>query len=63
MLVLRRKVNEAIVLDGRIEVKVLAVEGERVKIGITAPSDVPIFRAELLKDQEMPQVSSSPTQV
>jgi hypothetical protein len=37
MLVLRRKVGESIILDGVISVSVLAVEGERVKIGITAP--------------------------
>ena len=48
MLVLRRKVEEAIVLDGRIRVVVLAVEGERVKLGIEAPHDVTIVREELL---------------
>ena len=49
MLVLRRKVGERIILDGVISVSVLAVEGERVKIGITAPADVAIVREELLK--------------
>lgn len=49
MLVLRRKVGESIILDGVICVSVLAVEGERVKIGINAPSDVTIVREELLK--------------
>ncbi|TMD59305.1 MAG: carbon storage regulator [Chloroflexi bacterium] len=49
MLVLRRKVGESIILDGVICVSVLAVEGERVKIGINAPSDVSILRKELLK--------------
>jgi len=49
MLVLRRKVGETIVLDGVISVSVLAVEGERVKIGIVAPPDVAIVREELLK--------------
>jgi carbon storage regulator len=49
MLVLRRKVGETIVLDGVISVSVLAVEGERVKLGITAPIDVTIVREELLK--------------
>jgi carbon storage regulator len=48
MLVLRRKVGEAIVLNGVITVYVLAVEGERVKLGINAPSDVVIVRQELL---------------
>lgn len=49
MLVLRRKVGERIILDGVISVSVLAVEGERVKIGITAPADVAIVREELLR--------------
>ena len=39
MLVLRRKVGESIVLDGVINISVLAVEGERVKIGISAPPE------------------------
>ncbi|HEU0001816.1 MAG TPA: carbon storage regulator [Ktedonobacteraceae bacterium] len=50
MLVLRRKVGESIILDGVISVSVLAVEGERVKIGITAPTEVSIVREELLKN-------------
>lgn len=49
MLVLRRKVGESIILDGIISISVLAVEGERVKIGINAPPDVTIVREELLK--------------
>ncbi|HTI15776.1 MAG TPA: carbon storage regulator [Dictyobacter sp.] len=48
MLVLRRKVGESIVLSGVINISVLAVEGERVKIGISAPPDVTIVREELL---------------
>jgi carbon storage regulator len=48
MLVLRRKVGESIVLAGAINVSVLAVEGLRVKIGISAPPDVTIVRKELL---------------
>jgi carbon storage regulator len=50
MLVLRRKAGEAIVLNGVIKIYVLAVEGERVKLGIEAPPDVVIVRQELLDD-------------
>jgi carbon storage regulator len=50
MLVLRRKAGEAIVLNGVIRIYVLAVEGERVKLGIEAPPDVVIVRSELLED-------------
>ena len=49
MLVLRRKVGERIILDGVISISVLAVEGERVKIGINAPAAVAIVREELLR--------------
>jgi carbon storage regulator len=47
MLVLSRKVNENIVIDGRIVVKVVRTEGNFVKIGIEAPSDVPVHRQEI----------------
>ncbi len=50
MLVLRRKAGEAIVLNGVIRIYVLAVEGERVKLGIDAPPDVVIVRQELLDE-------------
>src|SRR6185437_5850461 len=48
MLVLRRKAGEAIILNGSITIHVLAVEGERVKLGISAPPEVVIVRSELL---------------
>ncbi|MBF6592518.1 MAG: carbon storage regulator, partial [Ktedonobacterales bacterium] len=50
MLVLRRKAGEAIILNGSITIHVLAVEGERVKLGISAPPEVVIVRSELLEN-------------
>jgi len=47
MLILSRKINESIVIDGRIIVKIVRVEGEVVKVGIDAPSDVPVHRQEV----------------
>jgi carbon storage regulator len=47
MLVLSRKSQESIVIDGHIEVTVLSVEGDIVKLGINAPKEVSIFRKEL----------------
>lgn len=58
MLVLRRKVEEAIVLNGDIRVVILAVEGERVKIGIEAPNDVAIVREELLLREQEEQTTA-----
>jgi carbon storage regulator len=60
MLVLRRKAGEAIVLNGTITIHVLAVEGERVKLGINAPPEVVIVRSELLEGQASAPNSSLP---
>lgn len=50
MLVLRRKAGEAIVLNQVIVIRVLNVEGDRVKLGIDAPPDVIVVREELIAD-------------
>ena len=47
MLILSRKPGESIVIDGKIHVKVVRVEGEVVKIGIDAPVTVPVHRKEV----------------
>ncbi len=47
MLALSRKVNESIVIGNDIEITVLEVKGDQVKIGITAPKSVPIYRKEI----------------
>ena len=51
MLVLSRKVNEKIVIDGGIVITVVKVEGGQVRLGIEAPSDVKVYREELLAKQ------------
>jgi carbon storage regulator len=50
MLILSRKVNESIVIDGRIIVKVVRVEGDQIKLGIQAPRDVPVHRQEIFDE-------------
>jgi carbon storage regulator len=47
MLVLTRKSNQSIMIGDDIEVSVLSVMGEKVRIGIQAPRDVPVFRREV----------------
>uniref|UniRef100_A0A7C2K1D1 Translational regulator CsrA n=1 Tax=Schlesneria paludicola TaxID=360056 RepID=A0A7C2K1D1_9PLAN len=53
MLVLTRKRGESISIDGRIEVRVLSVQGNRVRLGVTAPDSVSVRRGELVFDVEM----------
>ena len=47
MLVLTRKANQSIMIGDGIQVSVLAVMGEKVRIGIEAPRSVPVFRKEV----------------
>ena len=47
MLILSRKLNESIVIDGRITVTVMRVEGDVIKLGIAAPANVPVHRQEV----------------
>jgi carbon storage regulator len=47
MLVLTRKSNQSIMIGDDIEVSVLAIMGEKVRIGIEAPRSVPVFRKEV----------------
>jgi carbon storage regulator len=47
VLVLTRKANQSIMIGDDIEVSVLSVMGEKVRIGIQAPQDIPVFRTEI----------------
>jgi carbon storage regulator len=50
MLILSRKSGESIVIDGRIHVKIVRVEGDVVKLGVQAPADVPVHRQEVYEE-------------
>ena len=54
MLVLTRKTNESIMIGDDVEVTVLAVSRDKIRLGITAPREVPVFRKEVyvsIKDE------------
>jgi carbon storage regulator len=50
MLVLTRRKNQSIVIGDQIVVTVLEVKGDQIRLGITAPRDVQVYREELLKE-------------
>jgi carbon storage regulator len=50
MLVLTRRIGEEILIAGSIRVAVVAVKGKQVRLGITAPSSIPVARRELLDE-------------
>jgi carbon storage regulator len=74
MLILSRKPGESIVIDGRITVKIMRLDGDMVKVGIEAPANIPVHRQEVYDEiqknnQEAltqtvaraPRLSSKPT--
>ena len=61
MLALTRKKGEALMINNNVEITILEVRGDQVKIGISAPKDVPIYRKEVyLQIQEENKASFSP---
>ncbi len=57
MLVLTRKSNQSIMIGDDIEVSVLAIMGEKVRIGIQASRDIPVFRKEVYLEIQQERVS------
>jgi carbon storage regulator len=58
MLILRRKKAETVVVDGRIQIKVLRIGRNAISLGIDAPGDVTIWRGELEQEEDL--ASSTP---
>ncbi len=56
MLILVRKVQQGIAIEGGISIQVLSIARDRVKLGIVAPADVKVMRQELLSDADPPAV-------
>ena len=58
MLVLTRKSNQTIMIGDDIEVSVLSIMGEKVRIGIQAPRDIPVFRKEVYLEIQQENVAA-----
>ncbi len=58
MVVLTRTSNQSIMIGDDIEVSVLAIIGEKVRIGIQAPRDIPVFRKEVYLEIQQEQVGT-----
>ena len=63
MLVLTRKGNQSIMIGDDIEISVLAIMGEKVRIGIDAPRSVPVFRKEVYVDIQRSRDATAPGEV
>ncbi|HLF72505.1 MAG TPA: carbon storage regulator [Dehalococcoidia bacterium] len=50
MLILTRKIDQSIIISGNIQIMVLGVERDRVKLGIAAPAEITVLREELVTD-------------
>jgi carbon storage regulator len=59
MLVLTRKANQSIMIGDSIEVSVLSVMGEKVRLGIQTPRDVPVFRKEVFVEIQQQNVEAA----
>ena len=60
MLALTRKKGKSIIINNNIEISVLEIRGDQIKIGISAPKDVPVYRKEVyLQIQEETKASMS----
>ncbi len=61
MLVLTRKSNQSIMIGDDIEVSVLSVLGEKVRVGIQAPRDIPVYRKEVYLEIQQDGATDGPS--
>ena len=60
MLVLSRKTNQSIMIGDEIEITVLSVAGDKVRLGIKAPREVPVYRDEVYNEVNAPEREADP---
>ena len=60
MLVLSRKLGQSIVFSGSIEVTVVDIRGDQVKLGVTAPRTIAVFRKELVQRNKLTLAAGDP---
>jgi len=58
MLALSRKKDEAIIINDDIEITIIEIKGDQVKLGISAPKSIPIYRKEVILDSNKEAASS-----
>ena len=63
MLVLSRKTNQSIMIGDEIEITVLSVSGEKVRLGIKAPREVPVYRDEVYAQVAAQQLETDPARL
>lgn len=62
MLILTRRVGEALKIGDNIDITILSIKGNQVRIGINAPKDVPVHREEIysrIKDEKQPEFTEA----
>jgi carbon storage regulator len=62
MLILTRRVGEALKIGDNIDITILSIKGNQVRIGINAPKDVPVHREEIysrIKDEKQPEYNEA----
>lgn len=52
MLILSRKIGESIIINDNIEIIITEVSGDKIKVGINAPREIPVFRKEIIETQK-----------
>ncbi|MCB1145248.1 MAG: carbon storage regulator CsrA [Leptospiraceae bacterium] len=63
MLVLARKINDSIIIDDSIEILIVEIKGDQVKIGIKAPKSVKVYRGEIYDEIKKENIAASSSEI